>query len=63
LDILFFTKLYGNATPIIRYTGIDDIAIPVDKEINCSFTSQLIKKIEGRTVDMIILPNDKLLSL
>lgn len=57
-----FTKLYGNATPIIRYTGIDDIAIPVDKDISCSFTSQLIKTIDGRMADLIILPNGTLVS-
>ncbi len=56
------TKLYGRGTPIIRYTGIDDIVIPADIKTNCGITSQLIKQVEGRTSELIYLPDGKTLS-
>lgn len=56
------TKLYGSGTPIIRYKGIDDIAIPIKKETSCGITSEMIKKIEGRASELIYLPNGKTLS-
>lgn len=56
------TKLYGTGTPIIRYTGIDDIAVPIKKETSCGITSEMIKQIEGRTSELIYLPNGKTLS-
>ena len=56
------TKLYGKGTPIIRYTGIDDIAIPIKKDGCCKITSQMIKKIEGRVSELIYLPDGKTLS-
>lgn len=56
------TKLYGKGTPIIRYTGIDDIVVPVDKKPSCGITSQMIKQVEGRTSELIYLPNGKTLS-
>lgn len=56
------TKLYGNGTPIIRYTGISDLVVPIDIKTNCGVTSQMIKQIEGRTTDLLILPNGKPLS-
>jgi phenylacetate-CoA ligase len=56
------TKLYGRATPIIRYTGINDIAIPIDIETNCGISSEMIKNIEGRASELIYLPSGKTLS-
>lgn len=56
------TKLYGGGTPIIRYTGIDDIAVPISKKTSCGITSQMIKHIEGRPSELIYLPNEKTLS-
>ncbi len=56
------TKLYGCGTPIIRYTGIDDIAIPISIKTDCGITSQNIKHIEGRVSELIYLPNGKTLS-
>lgn len=56
------TKLYGQGTPIIRYTGIDDIAIPMEDQCSCGINTQIIKKIEGRSTDLIVLPNGKALS-
>lgn len=56
------TKLYGKGTPIIRYDGIDDIAIPIKNEKKCSINSQMVKKIEGRASELIYLPNGKTIS-
>jgi phenylacetate-CoA ligase len=59
---VIITKLYGGGTPIIRYTGIDDIVTPIEPSCNCGATTQMIKQIEGRYTDLIILPNGKTLS-
>jgi len=59
---IVITKLYGKGTPIIRYTGIDDIAIPLKKDDCCNITSQIIQKIEGRASELIYLPDGKTLS-
>ena len=56
------TKLYGKGTPIIRYTGIDDIAIPIKKDKCCKITSQMMRKIEGRATELIYLPDGETLS-
>lgn len=56
------TKLYGKGTPLIRYTGIDDLAIPIKKKTSCGITSQIIKQIEGRVSELLCLPNGKTLS-
>jgi len=58
---LVVTKLYGKGTPIIRYKGIEDFVTPTTKT-ECTITSQTIKQIEGRSTDLIILPNKKFLS-
>lgn len=59
---IIVTKLYGHGTPIVRYTGIDDIAIPTEEKCNCGINTQIIKKIEGRSIDLIYLPNGNILS-
>jgi len=59
---LVVTKLYGLGTPIIRYRGIEDLVTPTTKKTCCTISSQIIKQIEGRSTDLIILPNKKLLS-
>jgi phenylacetate-CoA ligase len=59
---LVVTKLYGGGTPIIRYTGISDIITPTENECNCGITTQIIKQIEGRTTDLLILPDGSSLS-
>jgi len=59
---LVVTKLYGKGTPIIRYRGIEDLVTPTTKKTCCTISSQIIKQIEGRSTDLIILPNKKLLS-
>lgn len=57
---LVITRLLCGGTPIIRYTGIDDIIIPTDKSCRCDNKSNLIKEIIGRSIDTIILPNGKI---
>jgi phenylacetate-CoA ligase len=59
---VILTKLYGEGTPIIRYDGLDDIAIPIENNSDCGISSQMIKQIEGRTTQLIYLPNGKTLS-
>ena len=59
---LVVTKLYGRGTPIIRYRGIEDMVTPTTKKTKCTLTSQLIKQIDGRYTDLIVLPDKKLLS-
>ena len=58
---IVITKLYGNATPIIRYNGLNDLIIPVNKKCNCGINSPLIGKIAGRKADSIILPDGKII--
>jgi len=59
---IVITKLYGGGTPIIRYTGIDDLVIPIEKQCSCGITTQMIKQIEGRSTELIHLPNGNTLS-
>jgi len=42
------TKLYGGGTPIIRYTGINDVVAPSKEKCSCAAGGGLIKKIYGR---------------
>jgi len=57
LGAVVATKLYGKGTPIIRYTGLDDLAIPLEDRCNHKIKTQMITNIEGRKNDLIILPN------
>lgn len=59
---LVATRLYGHGTPIIRYTGIEDILVPSSHQTSCGITSEMLHHIEGRTADLLILPNGQLLS-
>lgn len=59
---LVVTRLYGKGTPIIRYTGNEDFLIPIKETCICGVNTPLIKKIEGRSTDMIVLPDGKLMS-
>lgn len=53
------TRLYGRDTPIIRYTGLDDLAVPEDGKCSCGLDTPIIKSIEGRRVDCIVLPDGR----
>jgi len=55
------TKLYGRGTPVIRYTGMDDILIPIDRKCGCGINTDIISKVEGRRADAIILKNGRVI--
>ena len=57
---LVVTKLYGAGTPIIRYTGIDDIVTTLKNDCHCGLSGILIKKIHGRKNDSILFPDGKM---
>lgn len=54
---LVITRLYGKGTPIIRYTGMNDILVSSEKKCDCGLNTQLIEKIKGRKINPIILSN------
>ncbi len=55
------TKLYGDATPIIRYNGLNDFVIPLAKKCNCGINTPLMGRIAGRKADSIIMPSGKII--
>ncbi|MEF8847674.1 MAG: hypothetical protein V5A68_00880 [Candidatus Thermoplasmatota archaeon] len=55
------TKLYGNGTPILRYTAMKDIVQPSQKNCGCNLSGDLIDKIYGRKDLGIYLPDGKML--
>ena len=59
---VILTKLFGSATPIIRYNGLGDLITPIEINSSCGICSQIIKDIQGRITDLIILPNGRQLS-
>jgi phenylacetate-CoA ligase len=58
---LVVTKLYGEGTPIIRYTGINDIVAPSNKTCDCGLSGCLIEKIYGRENLSLIFPGDRIM--
>ena len=58
---IIVTKLYGDATPIIRYDGLNDFVIPLEKKCGCGINSPLIEKIGGRRADSIVLPSGRII--
>lgn len=58
---LVVTRLYDDGTPIVRYTGMDDIITPLEKtKCDCGMNSELIKSVEGRSSDSIVLPDGRI---
>ncbi|HVQ00334.1 MAG TPA: hypothetical protein VMT57_02350 [Candidatus Thermoplasmatota archaeon] len=55
------TRLWGQATPIVRYTGMDDwITLSDHEHCSCGLKSEILKKpVEGRMKANIVLPNGK----
>jgi phenylacetate-coenzyme A ligase PaaK-like adenylate-forming protein len=55
------TRLYGKATPIVRYTGMDDwVAISEDEECTCGLHTPVLKGgVEGRKSDSVVLPDGR----
>lgn len=53
---IVITKLFGKGTPIIRYTGMNDIVAPSTEICSCGIKHRLIKKIYGRDNWYLIFP-------
>jgi phenylacetate-CoA ligase len=58
---IIVTGLYNYKMPLIRY-NLGDIGIPTDEECPCGRNWPLIKSIEGRSDDYLILPSGKVIS-
>ncbi len=54
------TRLYPGGTPIIRYTGLNDLASLKEEYCNCGMNTPLFKTLEGRKKDAIILPGGRI---
>lgn len=55
------TRLYGKATPIVRYTGMDDwIQIMDNEECPCGLCTPVLKGgVAGRMSDSVVLPDGR----
>ncbi len=58
---LVITRLYGRGTPIIRYTGMDDILVPLEETCRCGINTPVIGRVGGRKVDAIVLPDGEII--
>ena len=54
------TRLYPGGTPIIRYTGLHDIASWEDGHCECGMHTPLLKNLEGRKKDAVVFPNGRI---
>ncbi|KAA0001386.1 MAG: phenylacetate--CoA ligase family protein [Thermoplasmata archaeon] len=54
------TRLYRGGTPIVRYTGLNDIASLENEYCDCGMYTPLLKTLEGRKKDAIILPDGRI---
>lgn len=59
--ILAVTRIYGRGTPLIRYTGMDDMIALKDGTCSCGRDTELIKSVHGRIKECIVLPNGKII--
>ena len=55
------TRLYGNGTPLIRYTGLSDFITPTERICDCGMNTTIFDHIGGRKVDSIVLPNGEII--
>jgi phenylacetate-CoA ligase len=55
------TKLYGRGTPVVRYTGMDDILVPLAAECSCGIHTDMLGTIGGRRVHAIVLPDGEII--
>jgi phenylacetate-CoA ligase len=54
------TNLSNMSTPIIRYSGMGDVAVFDSEPCPCGDRQPLLKVVEGRLVDSLVLGNGKL---
>ncbi|HDS59298.1 MAG TPA: phenylacetate--CoA ligase family protein [Thermoplasmatales archaeon] len=57
---LVITRLYRGGTPIIRYTGLHDLAALTQRQAICGMHTPLLHNLEGRRKDAIVLPGGKI---
>ena len=57
---LVITRLFPGGTPIVRYTGLNDIASVNHEKCGCGMNTPLLKNLEGRKKDAIILPDGRI---
>lgn len=57
---IVITRLYPGGTPIIRYTGLNDIGSLKNEYCDCGMNIPLMKNLEGRKKDAIILPDGRI---
>ena len=58
---IIITGLYNRAMPLIRYK-IGDIGVPTDEKCPCGRSLPLLKSIQGRSDDYLILPSGRKIS-
>ncbi len=57
---IVITRLYRGGTPIIRYTGLNDIASLDSRQCDCGMHTPLMKSLEGRKKDAVIFPGGRI---
>lgn len=55
------TDLWNQATPIIRYSGLRDVAVMSPETCSCRQRHPLLQVVEGRLADSVILPEGRVL--
>jgi phenylacetate-CoA ligase len=55
------TNLINRSTPIIRYSGMGDVAVFRNEQCPCGNRQPLLKVIEGRIVDSLVLSDGRLI--
>ena len=55
------TRLYGKCTPIIRYTGLEDLVTPLEPRTIRGMTTEMIKQIGGRSLELIYTPDGRMI--
>jgi len=58
---LVVTRLYGKCTPIIRYTGLEDLVTPLEPRTIRGMTTEMIKQIGGRSLELIHTPDGRMI--
>lgn len=58
---IVYTSLYNYAMPLIRYE-VGDVGIPTDELCSCGRSLPLMRSVEGRCDDFIVLPSEKIIS-
>ncbi|MDY6965226.1 MAG: AMP-binding protein [Halobacteriota archaeon] len=55
------TNLRNRATPIIRYSGLGDVAVISTKKCSCGNSLPLLERVEGRKADSIVLSDKSII--